>query len=74
MKKYLIEKFGEKCMLCNWNDKNEHTGIIPIQMNHIDGDPHNHDLSNVELLCPNCHSLTEYFGSRGKGRKERYGK
>ena len=73
-KKYLIEKFGEKCMVCEWDKVNEHTGIVPIQINHIDGDPHNHDLSNVELLCPNCHSLTEFFGRRGKGRKERYKK
>jgi hypothetical protein len=73
-KKYLIEKFGEKCMLCEWDKANEYTGIVPIQINHIDGDPHNHDLSNVELLCPNCHSLTKFFGRRGKGRKERYKK
>lgn len=73
-KKYLIEKFGEKCSVCGWDEKNEYTNIVPIQINHIDGNPHNHDLSNIELLCPNCHSLTEYFGSRGKGRKERYEK
>jgi hypothetical protein len=72
MKRYLIHKHGEKCMKCGWEEVNEYTKIIPIQMNHIDGNPTNHDLSNVELLCPNCHSLTEFFGSRGKGRKERY--
>lgn len=71
-KKYLIERFGEKCMSCGWKEKNDYTGIIPIQINHIDGDPHNHNLSNVELLCPNCHSLTKFFGRRGKGRKDRY--
>jgi hypothetical protein len=71
-KKFLIHKHGEKCMKCGWNEKNEYTGIVPIQLNHIDGNPENHDLNNTELLCPNCHSLTEYFGRRGKGRKERY--
>jgi hypothetical protein len=74
MKKYLINKYGEKCMICDWDKVNEYTGIIPIQINHIDGNPHNHSLSNVELICPNCHSLTEFFGSRGKGRKDRYKK
>ena len=73
-KKYLIHKHGEKCMKCGWKEKNVHTDIVPIQLNHIDGNPENHDLENVELLCPNCHSLTEYFGRRGKGRKERYKK
>ena len=71
-KKYLINKHGEKCMVCGWGERNVYTGLVPIQINHIDGNPHNHDLFNVELLCPNCHSLTEYFGSRGKGRNERY--
>ena len=73
-KKYLIHKHGEKCMECGWGEKNIHTNIVPIQLNHIDGNPENHNLENVELLCPNCHSLTEYFGRRGKGRKERYKK
>lgn len=71
-KRYLIHKHGEICMKCGWDEKNIYTNIVPIQLNHIDGNPENHDLKNVELLCPNCHSLTEYFGSRGKGRKERY--
>ena len=34
--------------------------------------------NNLELLCPNCHSLTENFGSRNKnateGRSKYYGK
>ncbi len=72
-KKYLIKKYGEKCMKCDWDIENEWTNKVPIQLNHIDGDPHNHNLTNVELLCPNCHSLTEFFGRRGKGRKWRYG-
>ena len=71
-KKYLIKKFENKCMKCDWSVVNEFTGKIPIQINHIDGNPENHTLENVELLCPNCHSLTEFFGSRGKGRKDRY--
>lgn len=71
-KKYLIYKHGEKCMECGWDEKNIYTDIVPIQLNHIDGNPENHNISNTELLCPNCHSLTEFFGRRGKGRKDRY--
>lgn len=73
-KKYLIMKHGEKCMSCGWSVSNKWTKRIPIQLNHIDGNPHNHTISNTELLCPNCHSLTEFFGRRGKGRKWRYDK
>lgn len=71
-KKFLISLHGEKCMKCGWNEINLHTNRVPIQLNHIDGNPENHDLSNLELLCPNCHSLTPTFGRRGKGRKWRY--
>ena len=59
-------------MMCDWSVKNEWTNKVPIQLNHIDGNPHNHLISNTELLCPNCHSLTEFFGRRGKGRDWRY--
>jgi len=69
LKKYLIWKHVEECMKCGWSEINEWTGRIPIQLDHIDGDPHNQSLDNVQLLCASCHSLTEFFGSRGKGRK-----
>lgn len=67
VKKYLINKYGEKCMKCGWNEIHAITKKVPIQMNHIDGNTENNNLDNVELLCPNCHSLTENFGSLNKG-------
>jgi hypothetical protein len=70
-KKYLIELHGEKCMKCGWDEKNKWTNKVPIELNHIDGDPENHSLNNLELVCPNCHSLSEFTKSRGKGRKWR---
>lgn len=70
LKKYLIEKFGEKCSECDlgpiWNEK-----PIVIQVDHIDGDSDNNYPSNLRLLCPNCHSQTENFGSKGKGSRYR---
>jgi len=73
LKKYLIEKHGNKCMKCGWGEVHLITGKVPIQINHIDGHMENNKLNNVELLCPNCHSLTENFGSlnKGNGRLER---
>jgi hypothetical protein len=70
-KQYLISIHGENCMNCNWSDVNPWTKKVPIELNHIDGNPENHNLENIELLCPNCHSLTEFNKSRGKGRKWR---
>ena len=69
LKRYLIDKYGAKCMECGWDKVNKWTNKIPIQIDHIDGDGHNQDLNNIQLLCPSCHSLTEFFGARGHGRK-----
>ena len=70
-KQYLIQLHGEKCMICGWDVKNKWTNKVPIELNHIDGNPENHSLTNLELVCPNCHSLSEFTKSRGKGRKWR---
>lgn len=68
LKPYLIEKFGEKCFECGqdgtWNNK-----PLVLQLDHIDGDSDNNFPKNLRLLCPNCHSQTENFGSKGKGSR-----
>lgn len=73
IRRHLIEINGEQCCKCGWKEINPVTGRIPVQLNHIDGDSTNNSPSNVELLCPNCHSLTPTFGRHGKGRKRRRG-
>lgn len=37
---------------------------IPLELDHIDGNNNNNQLSNLRLLCPNCHALTPNY--RGK--------
>lgn len=76
-KKYLIEKYGEECMKCGWSEKHLTTGKVPIELNHIDGNSENNKLDNLELLCPNCHSLTYNYKALNAGngrskRRERY--
>ena len=75
-KNYLVQKYGEKCMKCGWNERHGITGKVPIQLEHIDGNSENNSLDNLILLCPNCHSLTPTFGAlnKGFGRKNRYQK
>ena len=66
-RKYLISKYGEKCMECSWDQRNPITKNVPIQLEHIDGNSDNNSLDNLKLLCPNCHSLTPTFGALNKG-------
>jgi hypothetical protein len=72
IKKYIKEKFDNKCCECGWNKINPATGHSPLEVHHIDGDYKNNAENNLALLCPNCHSLTENYKALNKnGRKER---
>ena len=54
---------------CGWNWEINFNGrTVPLELHHIDGDASNNKLSNVVLLCPNCHSLTENYKARNKGK------
>ena len=66
IRKYLIQKYNGGCQVCGWNKINPFTGKVPLQIHHIDGDCTNNKEDNLQLLCPNCHSLTETFGARNR--------
>ncbi len=77
LKKYLFSKFKNKCVLCGWNQRHPKTGDVLLEIDHIDGDSENNSESNLQLLCPNCHSLTDNYKNLNKGkgrlwRKEKY--
>ena len=63
IRKWLEDRAGHKCEKCGWNEVNTTTGNIPIQINHINGKHTDNRPENLELICPNCHSLTETFGN-----------
>lgn len=73
IKRYLREKFGNKCAKCGWAEVNPVTKKVPVTVEHIDGHWENNAEENLTLLCPNCHSLTPtYCGlNRGNAKNRR---
>lgn len=73
IRKYLTEKHNNKCELCGWGETNIYTDKVPLEIHHIDGNVINNSSDNLQLLCPNCHSLTSTHGGlnirNGTGRK-----
>lgn len=67
VKTYLFNKYDKKCAICGWGETNPHTGTIPLEVEHIDGNANNTTPENVTLLCPNCHSLTATYKGANKG-------
>lgn len=59
--RYIKEKYDNKCCRCGWCEVNPTTGKVPLEVHHVDGDYTNNDENNLELLCPNCHSLTDTY-------------
>ena len=73
IRRYLFEKYNSRCYRCGWGKVNDYTGMIPLEIEHIDGNFENNCEDNLVLLCPNCHSLTAtYKGANlSHGRHER---
>lgn len=71
IRKYIFEKYDSHCCQCGWGEVNKITGKIPLQIHHIDGNCENNKEENLQLLCPNCHSLTETYGILNKGNSKR---
>lgn len=72
IRRYLFDKYNNRCAMCGWGEMNIWTGCIPLEIHHIDGDYTNNVESNLTLLCPNCHSLTETYKALNKnGRVDR---
>lgn len=74
IRQYLLEKANYACSKCGFNTMHPVDGKPVIEVNHIDGDGGNHNPENLEVICPNCHSLTPNYRARniGFGRKVYY--
>lgn len=68
IKRYLFEKYKNKCSECGWSRINNFTGKIPLDVDHKDGNWLNNKEKNLRLICPNCHALSCNYKSLNKGK------
>jgi 5-methylcytosine-specific restriction endonuclease McrA len=55
----------ERCGVKEWEGE-----PLAFELHHINGDGRDNRLENLQLLCPNCHSQTDTWGGRNKGRQD----
>jgi hypothetical protein len=67
-KKHLITERSHRCELCGLTDWRE--SPIPLEVHHKDGNRTNNEYDNLQLLCPNCHALTDTWKGRNKKDKQ----
>lgn len=59
IKERVKERKCERCKRAEWE------GVpIPLELHHINGTRTDNRIGNLQLLCPNCHALTDNY--RGK--------
>lgn len=61
LKEGIKERRCECCGLEKWQGVD-----IPLELHHINGDNKDHRIENLELLCPNCHALTDNYRGLNK--------
>lgn len=64
----LKERKCECCGITEWNGK-----PAPLELHHIDGNNRNNILSNLQILCPNCHAQINNYCSKNKKNRKKGG-
>lgn len=57
----------ERCGNTEWEGE-----PIPLQLHHINGNRTDNRLENLQLLCPNCHTLTDNYCGKKLKKEEKY--
>ena len=58
---------GLKVARCERCGRDEWEGeALPLALDHVNGDPSDHRLENLRILCPNCHALTDTWCGRNR--------
>lgn len=63
---YLLKESNYSCELCGWNKINPITKKVPLEIHHKNGNYLDNTKDNLQVLCPNCHSLTENYKALNK--------
>ena len=51
-----------RCEICGNNEWNGRP--IPLQLHHINGNPTDNRIENLQVLCPNCHAQTDNYSGK----------
>ena len=62
LKPHLIKLRSHKCEICQLTEWLN--SPIILEVHHVDGNRTNNELSNLQLLCCNCHALTDNWRNR----------
>jgi DNA-binding transcriptional ArsR family regulator len=57
----LKEEQCERCGTSEWRGR-----ALSLALHHLNGDPIDNRLENLQLLCPNCHAQTPNFSGRNR--------
>ena len=71
LRKKLIESGvkEDRCEICGIS---EWQGVkLPLELHHKDTNHYNNSLENLQILCPNCHSITKNWRGRNIQREEK---
>jgi len=60
----LLDQRCAECALAEWRGTQ-----LALVLDHVNGNPRDHRLENLRLLCPNCNSQTSTFAGRNKRRR-----
>lgn len=59
----LKERKCERCKRTEWEGEE-----IPLELHHLNGIHNDNRLENLQILCPNCHALTDNYSGKSSKR------